>query len=104
MVCLENIINKLIELDNMAKLKINGIKEKEENIETYISERIEREQKIIDSQFAYKKKNLQEKYDMRLKEEIAKIDEKKELKIRELQNRYAQEKEKILNDLLKEII
>ena len=37
------ILNKIIDLDNAAKSKISEIKEKEENIETYISQKIEKE-------------------------------------------------------------
>ena len=60
---MENIINKIIELDASAKNKILKIKEKEDNIETYISEQIEKEKEVIDSRFLFKKKKIQEKYD-----------------------------------------
>ena len=39
---MDNILNKIIELDNTAKKRIMDIREKEENIETYISEEIDK--------------------------------------------------------------
>ena len=57
------ILNKIIDLDNAAKSKISEIKEKEENIETYISQQIEKEKELIDSRFLYKRKKTQEKYE-----------------------------------------
>ena len=40
---MDNILNKIIELDNTAKKRIMDIREKEENIETYISKEIEKQ-------------------------------------------------------------
>ena len=37
---MENILNKIIELDRQAKQKVFQAKEKEENIESYISKKI----------------------------------------------------------------
>ena len=45
---MEDIINKIIELDNNAKNKINAIKEKEENIESYVNEKLQIEKEKID--------------------------------------------------------
>ena len=50
---MEDIINKLIGLDDSAKNKIKVIKEKEENIENYIEEKL----KIKKIQDEYEKNN-----------------------------------------------
>ena len=65
---MEEVINNLITIDNMAVNKIKQIKEKEDNIETYISERLEIEKKKIDSIYLYKRKVIQEKYDKMFEE------------------------------------
>mgnify|MGYP001257957207 CR=1 FL=1 len=62
MIFLEMILNKIVALDEEAKQKITEIKEKEENIETYISEEIEKEKEKIDAKFLYKRKNLEIKF------------------------------------------
>lgn len=59
---MDNILNKIIELDNSAKKKIMDIRKKEENIETYISEEIEKEKAKIDSKYLFKRKIMEEKY------------------------------------------
>ena len=69
------ILNKIIDLDNAAKSKISEIKEKEENIETYISQQIEKEKELIDSRFLYKRKKTQEKYDEMLSQKTKELDE-----------------------------
>ena len=60
---MDGILNKIINLDNQAKNKIIQIKQKEENIETYISETIEKEKKersknVIFYQSTYKSVRL----------------------------------------------
>lgn len=104
MIFLETIINKIIELDDMAKSKIKGIKEKEENIETYINEKLQIEKEKIDNKFLYKKKNMQEKYEVMFEQQKAKLDEDKQRRINNLQNKYEQEKQNILKKLLNGII
>ena len=52
---MENILNKIIELDRQAKQKVSQAKEKEENIESYISKKIEEEKQAIDSKYLNKK-------------------------------------------------
>lgn len=74
---MDGILNKIINLDNQAKNKIIQIKQKEENIETYISETIEKEKKEIDSRFLYKRKITQEKYDKMFEESKKKLDRRK---------------------------
>ena len=93
---MDGILNKIINLDNQAKNKIIQIKQKEENIETYISETIEKEKKEIDSRFLYKRKITQEKYDKMFEESKKKLDEEKDKQI-DLMAEYIESK-KILVD------
>ena len=81
---MDGILNKIINLDNQAKNKIIQIKQKEENIETYISETIEKEKKEIDSRFLYKRKITQEKYDKMFEESKKKLDEEKDKQINKM--------------------
>ena len=75
---MDNILGKIIELDDFAKNKIKTIKEKEENIETYIGEQIEKEKEIIDNRFLYKRKKLQEKYDEMFEKEKERLNNEKQ--------------------------
>lgn len=101
---MENIINKIIELDNNAKSKIKVIKEKEKNIETYINETLQIEKEKIDNRFAYKRKNMQEKYNVKFEQKKIELDKQKQKQITNLQTKYEQAKQDILEELLNSII
>ena len=119
---MDGILNKIINLDNQAKNKIIQIKQKEENIETYISETIEKEKKEIDSRFLYKinievstlttqiseneqkLSNAQEKYDKMFEESKKKLDEEKDKQINKIREKYEQEKQQIIEKMLSEIV
>ena len=104
MIILEEIINKIINLDNKAKEKIKTIKEKEEKIESYINEQLQIEKDKIDGKFLYKKKNIQEKYDKLFEDRRQKLDQEKQNQIININQKYEQEKQKIIDQLLKSII
>lgn len=104
MIFLEEIINKIIELDNNAKRKIIEVKNKEDNIENYINERLIKEKEKADSQYAFKKKKFQEKYDFMYEQKIGLLEEKKEKKISELQEKYKLNQKATIENLLKNII
>ena len=101
---MENIINKIIELDQNAKRKISTIKEKEENMETYINEKLKVEKEKIDNKYLYKKKNLQEKYDSNYEQRKLDLDEYKQKQIIQLQTKYEGEKKDILQKIINSII
>ncbi len=101
---MENILNKIIELDRQAKQKVFQAKEKEENIESYISKKIEEEKQTIDSKYLNKKKIIQEKYDEKLEKRKKEIDEENKKTIDKLHQMYENSKQQILGELLNEII
>lgn len=101
---MENIIDKIIELDNAAKNKILEIKEREDNIETYISKQIEKEKENIDSRFLLKKKILQEKYNEKFEKKKEELNIYKSQQIKVIQERYEKEREKIINKIIDEIV
>ena len=101
---MEDVINKIIELDECARKKIKIIEEKENNIETYINEKLKVEKEKIDNIIAYKKKNRQEKYEQEFTKRKELIDEYKQKQIIELQNKYEKEKQEIVKKIVNNII
>ena len=101
---MEVILNKIIDLDNQAKSKILQIKQKEENIETYISETLEKEKKVIDNRFLYKRKKIQEKYDNMFEEAKNRLNEEKYKQINILREKYEQNKQQIIEKTLNESV
>ena len=104
MVIVENIINSLIQMDATALNRIKQIKEKEKNIENYISENLEKEKDKIDAMYLYKRKIIQEKFDKKLKEKKLALDEQKQKDIKKMQEEYSKNKSRILENLLKSIV
>ena len=100
----EELINKLINLDNEAKHELKEIEEKEENIEYYINQKLTTEKAKIDNMYFFKKKNLQDGYDKKWEKEKQVLDEKKGQALGRLRERYNEEKEKIITDILAEIM
>ena len=101
---MEEIINKLIALDINAVGKVKDIKEKKENIETYVNEKLKVEKQKIDSKFLYKRKKTQEKYDLMFEDNKQELDKTKNEQIRKIEERYEQNKEDILEELINSII
>ncbi len=104
MINLEDIINNLIRIDINALNKIKQIKEKENNIENYIFEKLKKEKDKIDAMYLYKKNIVQEKYDKMYETRKTKLDEQKQNAIREIQAKYLNTESNILENLLKSII
>lgn len=100
----EDLINKLINLDNEAKHELKEIEEKEENIEYYINQKLTTEKAKIDNMYVFKKKNLQDSYDKKWEKEKQVLDEKKEQALSRLREKYNEEKENIITDILGEIM
>ena len=101
---MEDIINRIIELDEHAKRKIKAIKEKEENVEIYINEKLKKEKEKIDNKFSYKKRTIKEKYDSNFEQSKLRLDEYKKMEIMKLQKKYEQEKQDIVRRIVESII
>ena len=101
---LEEIIKEIIQIDNSALAKIKQIKEKEENIENFISEKLKKEKEKIDSIYLFKKKAVQKKYDEMYEENILVLDKQKEDKINKLKATYSENKNHILENLIKNVL
>lgn len=101
---MEDIIDRIVFLDNNAKAKVNDIKLKSENIENIITRNLEKEKSRIDNEYAFKKNKLQEKYDLLFKKRKEDIDKFKNSEINRLQELYLNKKDKDINDLLNSIM
>ena len=101
---MEELINQIVELDNHAKEKIRSIKDKEDNIETYISETLEKEKKKLDSRFVFMKKNAEERFNNKFAQEKERLDKSKTEELEKLRQKYSKQKDTILRNLVDSII
>lgn len=101
---MEEIIKQIINLDRNAVLKVKNIKEKEDNIEIYVNEKLKIERQKIDNRYLYKRKKIQEKYDLLFEKNKIELNQKKEDQIKKIDEKYILEKESIVNNVLEKIL
>ena len=104
MIFLEEVIKKLIEIDEKAKNKINTIKQKEDNIEEEISAKLKAEKEKIDNQYVLKRKSLKDKFDKLYQENCDRINVEKETQIKLLRQKYNDDGENIVDKIIYSII
>ena len=73
-------------------------------IGAFLSEEIEKEKAKIDSKYLFKRKKMQEKYDEMFEQKKQELDSEKEKQISLIKEKYEQEKGKILETVLNNII
>ena len=89
---MENIINKLLEIDAHAKSVVLEYQEKKNNLDVYVSEEINKRKRDIDSTYNFKINFRKQEFQI------------KENGIKELQVRYNIEKERLANEIYNSII
>ena len=102
---LEEIFNKIIEIDKNAKEITNFEKEKKLNMDEFIESEFGIKKVVLDMEFKDEIELQKRKYDEMLQEEKLKIDEDVKNQIEDMQKKYSEKEneiiEKIITDLKK---
>lgn len=101
---MEEIINKLLDIDNKAKSIMLEYQEKKNNLDVYISEEIAKRKKEIDSQYKFRIDFHKDEYIRKLNEKKNIMNEIKDKGIEELKESYNIEKNRLAEDIIKMII
>lgn len=101
---MEEIINKLLDIDNKAKSIMFEYQEKKNNLDVYISEEIAKRKKEIDSQYKFRIDFHKNEYIRKLNEKKNIMNEIKDNGISELKESYNIEKTRLANDIVNMII
>lgn len=101
---MEEIINKLLGIDNKAKSVISEYESKMSNLDYYISEEISKRKKEIDSKYKFRIDFEKNEYNRKLKEKKSIMQEIKDKGIEELRTQYQKEKENLTKELVNSII
>ena len=101
---MENIINKLLEIDAHAKSVVLEYQEKKNNLDVYVSEEINKRKRDIDSTYNFKINFRKQEFQRKLEEKKSAMQKIKENGIKELQVRYNIEKERLANEIYNSII
>lgn len=101
---MEEIINKLIDIDNMSKGIINKVEEKNLKIDELVENEIDKQKSAIDSSINMKLRIKKEELDKKFQEVKSNLDIETNKKIEQINQEYQnvkQEKvEKIVNNII----
>ena len=101
---LEDIIRRIIEIEDKAQEIVNDARTTESNLE----KRVEAEDKILAQKIREKAENrcreLRESEQKRINEKINEINKMAESRLAELQKKYSENKEKWVDDMVRHII
>lgn len=100
---MEEIFNKIIEIDNNAKAITNLEKEKKLNLEEYIENEFEIKKVVIDMEFKEKLEAEKKKYDELLQEKNKEIDEKIKQEIEQTEKIYKEKENEIIENIITNI-
>lgn len=104
---MEDVIAKIIEIDNNAKKITENIKKKEEDTEKYIQQEISIKQAVLESEYKKEIEEKQIKYNKELEKRKQIINQNTDIKIKQMQEKFNQKKEqiqmKIISDILKKV-
>ncbi len=101
---MEEIINKLIDIDKMSKSIVNEQNIRKENIDDLIEMEIEKQKTQIDANFELKLKLKNEEISRRLEENKQRLLEKEKSEIEKIEKQYNDLKEQKINKIINEII
>lgn len=100
---MEEIFNKIIEIDNNAKSITNMEKEKKLNIEEYIESEFGIKKVVLDMEFKDEIELQKRKYDEMFQEKKQEIDEKTKKEIEDVQNIYREKENEIIENIISNI-
>lgn len=101
---MEEIINKLIEIDNESRNKIEVAERTKENIDEMIDEKLQKEKQKIDSLYSAKIRLKQDEYKTKLENEEVRVENETNNKILNINEKYLKNKENISEMIFKKII
>lgn len=101
---MEEIINKLIDIDNMSKGIINKVEEKNLNIDELIENELDKQKTKIDVAINVKLKVKREELDSKFKEFKSNLDTQTNKKIEQINYEYQNFKKKKVENIVTNII
>ena len=98
---MDEIINKLIDIDNTAKSIISEVENKKENLDDLIEERLRKGKDMIDSKFSTKLRFKENELKDRLEKEKEKIDVNLKIELDKLEEEYRLKKNIKIGNMIK---
>lgn len=100
---MEDIIDKILKIDNEAKSVIGVQKEKEKQIEKNVKSRFYVQKSILDSQYKENIQNEKSKYIEILEQKKQELNEEEINNLKKIENLYLEKEETIINSIVESI-
>lgn len=100
---MEELINKIIEIDNNAKSIIKEEKDKKDNFEEFIDSEFNTKKAVLDLQFKDEINKQKEKYNILFEENKVEIENNTNQEIITIKKNYSELEENIISDLIEKI-
>lgn len=100
---MEEIINKIIEIDNNAKSIIKEEKEKKDNFEEFIDSEFNTKKAVLDLQYKDEINKQKEKYNNMLEQKKIEEEENTKQEIDNIGKKYSELEEDIINKIIDKI-
>lgn len=100
---MEEIINKIVEIDNRAKAIINEQREKERNIDDSIDNEFKRIKKDIDATYRAEIEKENQKYESMLNEKKKEIDSNVRAQLENVGEHYREQERNIIDNIINNI-
>lgn len=100
---MEEILNKIIEIDNKAKAIVNEEKDKKENIEDIIEQEFKTQKAVIDLEYKDEINKKKAEKTAQLEEKKIKIDNNLQTEIDKIQKSYYENESEIIANILSSI-
>lgn len=101
---MDEIINKLINIDNTAKKIIDEAETKKENIDELVEESLTKAKNMIDSKYYSKIKFKESQLDSRLEKTKSEIESNLEIQLNQLENEYNLQEQKQIENILNQLL
>ena len=100
---MEEIFNKIIEIDEKAKGIVNIEKEKKINLEEHIESEFGIKKVVLDMEFKDEVENQKKKYNEKFQESKEQIDDNVQKEMEELKNIYSIKENEIIRNIIDDI-
>lgn len=100
----EDMIRKVIEIDENAKRIIKDSEEKNNNIHKYISQELAIKESVIEVNNKDKIERIQQEYDEKYKKLKREIEAETSHDVQKMKEKFRQQKETLINNLFTEVI
>lgn len=101
---MEKIINKLIDIDNEARNRVEVAERTKENIDEMIEEKLQKEKHSLEVLYSEKIKAKQKQYNTMIENEKNRVSEITGKTLRDINDKYLNNKDNISENIIKKII